>query len=104
MNESLKYEVILEELNVLEKQLSALYKKNKELTFRLETMEKSNREVSQINAELNAKVGDLELKIEALKKEKEFLSRTGVQNVKDRENLKIQINELVGRIDRHLSS
>ncbi|MCU7495087.1 MAG: hypothetical protein HF314_04050 [Ignavibacteria bacterium] len=104
MTELSKYDVILEELNALEKQFYALAKKNKDLLNRIETLERTNREFVFENSGLKSKVIELETALEDLKRENINLRNGGTLNGKDREDLKAQINELISKIDFHLRS
>lgn len=104
MTELSKYDIILEELNALEKQFVSLSKKNKDLLARFETLERTNREFVFENSGLKSKVLELESKLEDLKRENNNLRNGGTLNRKDREDLKAQINELISKIDFHLRS
>ncbi|MGE5431522.1 MAG: hypothetical protein ACM3QX_10630 [Syntrophomonadaceae bacterium] len=104
MTELSKYDIILEELNALEKQFLAQSKKSKDLLARIETLERTNREFVFENSGLKSKVIELESKLEDLKRENNNLRNGGTLNRKDREDLKAQINELISKIDFHLRS
>ncbi|MGE5399109.1 MAG: hypothetical protein ACM3S2_01825 [Ignavibacteriales bacterium] len=104
MTELSKYDLILDELNSLEKQFYILAKKNKDLLLRIENLERTNREFVFENSSLKSKVVELETRIEELKKENSNLRNGSSLNLKERENLKAQINELISKIDFHLRS
>lgn len=99
-----KYDVILEEINSLEKQAAFLARKNRDLVSRVESLENSNRELSLVNAELNSKLLELEGKLESLLKDNDSLRKGNSLNLKERESLKMQINDLISKIDYHLRS
>jgi len=92
LTEFSKFEILLEELTLLEKQVINLSQKNKEVIFD--------------NAKLSARINELEDQIKNLKKENEILINSGTLNLnsKEREEIKQQITELVGKIDNHLRS
>ncbi|MGE5497525.1 MAG: hypothetical protein ACM3Q2_05630 [Syntrophothermus sp.] len=105
MTELSKYDYILEELSSIERQLTMLSRRNKELLLKAESLELLNRQLSNENAVLNRKVAELESKLEVVVKENNSLRSDGSSlNLKDKENLKLQIGELINKIDFHLRS
>lgn len=90
MTELSKYDIIFEELGTLEKQVSNLVNRN--------------RELAKENTILQARVKELEEKESVLVNEVEELKRGGIINLKERESLKLKLNELVNKIDFHLRS
>ncbi|MGE5363191.1 MAG: hypothetical protein ACM3SM_03590 [Bacteroidota bacterium] len=104
MNEAIKYDSIIEELNSLEQQALTVSGTIRGLHERIAELERINSELSSTNSELNLKIIELDDKIDALRKEKEFLSKSSMYSNKERENLKLQINDLISRIDHHLRS
>lgn len=104
MAELSKYEYILDELNSLEKHISFMSKKNKELNSKVSILEKINAEMAAENSELNKKIMELETKIEIVKKEQNGGKNGNLLNTKEKEQLKIQITDLINKIDFHLRS
>lgn len=90
MAEISKYDIIFEELSVLEKQVANLANRNRELL--------------KENSVLQAKVKELQERESTLLSEAEELKRGGLTNLKERESLKLKLNELVNKIDFHLRS
>ncbi|MCX6149043.1 MAG: hypothetical protein NTX22_00800 [Ignavibacteriales bacterium] len=90
MTELLKFDIILDELTSLERQVISLTQKNKELSYD--------------NSRLSVKINELEEQIRSLYKENDILVNSNSLNLKEREELKQKINELVSKIDYHLRS
>ncbi|RJP71533.1 MAG: hypothetical protein C4539_04810 [Ignavibacteriales bacterium] len=92
MTEISKFEILFDELALLEKQVMNLSQKNKELSFD--------------NSKLIIRISELEDQLKNLKKENEILINSGTLNLnsKEREEIKQKITELVGKIDNHLRS
>lgn len=90
MTEISKYDLIFEELSVLEKQVLNLVNKNRELL--------------KENSSLQTRIKELEEKGSYLVNELDELKRGGITNLKERESLKLKLNELVNKIDFHLRS
>ena len=90
MAELSKYDLILDELVSLEKQVISLTQKNKELAYD--------------NSRLSDHINELEEQLNSLNKENEILVNSNSINFKEREELKQKINELVSKIDFHLRS
>lgn len=104
MAEGSKYDLFIDELNALEKQIyffiqkgAELLEANQALSNRLTLLEKENDNLKKKISEIESKVskslfnGDNLLGTESLKLE-------------DREALKSKISELIARIDYHLRS
>ncbi len=92
MTEISKFEVMFDELALLEKLVINLSQKNKELSFD--------------NSKFIIRISELEDQLKNLKKENEILINSGTLNLnsKEREEIKQRITELVGKIDNHLRS
>jgi len=92
LTEISKFEILFDELALLEKQVMNLSQKNKELSFD--------------NSKLIIRISELEDQLKNLKKENEILINSGTLNLnsKEREEIKQKITELVGKIDNHLRS
>lgn len=67
-------------------------------------LEKINSEMAAENSELNKKIMDLETKIELVKKEQNGGKNGNLLNTQEKEQLKLQINDLITKIDLHLRS
>ncbi|MGE5680318.1 MAG: hypothetical protein ACM34K_05500 [Bacillota bacterium] len=105
MTELSKYDLILEELNSLERHFSMLSRRNKELILKAESIELLTKQLAAENSGLNKKIAELEAKLEGVIKENNSLRSNGNSlNLKDKESLKLQINELINKIDFHLRS
>jgi len=97
---SSKYEVLLSDLNVLEKtatnfknKLKATVEKNQELT---ELLEKEK----QSKLTLFKKIDELEKEV----KQENNNGLTNLFNIEEKEELKSKLKELISRIDFHLSA
>jgi len=92
LTEFSKFDVLFDELALLEKQVMNLSQKNKELAFD--------------NSKFLIRISELEDQIKNLKKENEILINSGTLNLnsKERDEIKQKITELVGKIDNHLRS
>ncbi|MEI7812630.1 MAG: hypothetical protein WCJ01_09425 [Ignavibacteria bacterium] len=100
-----KYEIVLEEINSLEKQFSRLVIHNKELLLKSEGYELVNKQLLSENSVLNKKLIELEEKIDSLTKVNNNLQGNEKSLItKDKDSLKLQINELISKIDVHLRS
>ena len=96
-----KYETLISELSALESQIEILNDKygdtlerNKELEGNLDSMHEDKNLLHQ-------EIGRLEEELQLLKQKAEEKIKL---NSEDRENFKIKINDLISRIDYHLSS
>lgn len=67
-------------------------------------LEKINSEMAAENSELNKKIMDLETKIELVKKDQNGGKNGNLLNTQEKEQLKLQINDLITKIDLHLRS
>lgn len=106
MAELSKYDLILEELSSLERHFAMLSRRNKELILKAESLELLNKQLSAENSGLNKRIAELEAKLESVIKENNSLrSNNGSSlTLKDKESLKLQINDLINKIDFHLRS
>lgn len=104
MGEISKYDLFLDELNSLEKQIyyfiqkgSELLEANKALNNRIVLLEKEN-EI------LKKKISEIELKVnKTLFNEGNLFGSESIK-LEDREALKTKISELIAKIDYHLRS
>lgn len=105
MAELSKFDIIVEELNALERQIGGVSKRNTEIIVKFDTLEKANKHLINENSNLNMKISELERRIESLLKERDTLVKEhNVSNIKEKETLKIQIDGLINRINHHLRS
>ncbi|NMB83650.1 MAG: hypothetical protein GYA14_17720 [Ignavibacteria bacterium] len=104
MGEGSKYDLFLDELNALEKQIyyfiqkgSELLEANKALNSRINSLEKEN-EI------LKKKISEIELKVnKTLFNEGNLFGSESIK-LEEREALKSKIGELIAKIDYHLRS
>ena len=105
MAETTKYDLFLDEINSLEKQIyyfiqkgAELIEANKALNNRINQLEKENdalkKRISEVEAKLNKAI--------LLNDENAFKNET--LNPEEKEALKNKISELIARIDYHLRS
>lgn len=105
MAEISKFDIIVEELSALEKQIGGISKRNTEIVVKFDALEKANKHLINENSNLKIKVLELERRLESLLKEREsLLNEHNLLNVKEKENLKVQIDGLINRINHHLRS
>jgi hypothetical protein len=102
--ESSKYDMFLDELNALEKQIyyfiqkgSELLEANQALSNRLTLLERENENLKKKMTEVESKVS------KSIFNEENFLGN-GNLNLEDKEALKSKINDLIAKIDYHLRS
>jgi predicted nucleic acid-binding Zn-ribbon protein len=104
LSELTKYEVFLSELNSLETQSAILVERFNDLVKLNKELESQVNMISKENEYLKLQVRTMEKEVETFKgsveKESSFLTLP----TKDRESLKLKINELIARINYHLGS
>ena len=98
-----KYEILLNELTAIEAQLSIIVHKNKELIGKVEEQEVELLRLRNENSFLQQKMVILESEIKAPKNDGENNLFNSL-NLKERENLKVKLQNLLSKIDYHLSS
>ena len=98
-----KHEILLNELSAIEAQLSALVHKNKELMVKLGDAEIELLRLRNENSMLGQKIVSLESDIKAPKNDGDNNIFNSL-NLKERENLKVKLQNLLSKIDYHLSS
>ena len=98
-----KYEILLNELSAIEAQISILAHKNKELAGKIENQEIELLRLRNENQQLQQKVVSLENDIKAPKNDGDNNLFNSL-NLKERENLKVKLQNLLSKIDYHLSS
>ena len=103
MNELSKYESIINDLSLIETQAEVLKNKAKDIEIRNIRVERAIEQLKAENAALSQKVVKLEGEIDRLIGKAEldiFNSLTS----KEKETLKSKIENLINKIDYHLSS
>ena len=103
MAELIKNEILLSELNAIEAQLSALIHKNKELIAKIGNQEIELLRLRNENSLLQQKIISLESEIKVPGTEGDNNLFNSL-NLKERENLKVKLKNLLSKIDYHLSS
>ena len=105
MAETTKYDLFLDELNTLEKQIYYFIQKGSEV---IEANEALNNRINQLEKEneaLKKRINEIEAKLsKSLLLNDENLFGNESLNLEEREALKSKINDLIARIDYHLRS
>lgn len=103
MNELSKYESIINDLNLIETQAEVLKNKAKDIELRNIQVERTIEQFKAENAALNQKVAKLEGEIDKLIGKTELNIFNSLTS-KEKETLKSKIENLISKIDYHLSS
>lgn len=103
MAELSKQEIIINDLNSVQTQLSILINKYNDLFHRNADLELLLEEAKKENAALSQKVIKLQSELESVRSESDSNVFNTI-NPKEREDLKIKLQNLISRIDYHLSS
>jgi chromosome segregation ATPase len=98
-----KYEVLLNDLNTIQTQVSVLKNKFKDTTLRNTELENLVIELKREKSALTEKIELLESEIKNFQMETKD-SPTVTSNLEEREALKVKIKNLISRIDYHLSA
>lgn len=104
MGEGSKYDLFLDELNALEKQIYYFIQKGSEL---LEANEALNNRIVLLEKEneiLKKKISEIELKVNKTLFNEGNLFGSETIKLEEREALKSKIGELIAKIDYHLRS
>lgn len=104
MAETTKYDLFIDELNTLEKQIYYFIQKGSEL---IEANSGLNNRITQLEKEndsLKKRISEIESKLSKSVLNPNGVFGTGSINEEEREALKSKINDLVARIDYHLRS
>lgn len=109
MAENTKYDVVLNEISSMEAQVVVLTNKCRETAKRNRELEEQASKFKKENFELLQKISSLEADLEKLRAQKEVNSggsnlEFNSLNPKERENLKVRLQNLISRIDYHLSA
>ena len=103
MNELSKYESIINDLTLIETQAEVLKNKARDIELRNAKVERSIEQFKAENAALNQKVAKLEGEIDRLIGKTELNIFNSLTS-KEKEALKSKIENLINKIDYHLSS
>ncbi|MEW6508933.1 MAG: hypothetical protein AB1432_14435 [Bacteroidota bacterium] len=104
MGEGSKYDLFIDELNALEKQIYYFIQKGSEL---IDSNKALNNKIVQLEKEndiLKRKISEIELKINKTLFNEVNLFGSETIKLEEREALKNKISELIARIDYHLRS
>ena len=104
MSEYSKSEILLNDLNAIETQVSILVSNCSELTGRKSDLERQLQRAQQIISELTQKVNDLEMELSEIKNSKDNNTLFNSISSEDRANLKARLQNMLTRIDYHISS
>lgn len=103
MAEYSKYDILIKDLTLIESQVSILSSKYKEELLKNQEMEKSVQDLRKENTFLVDKLSKLESELESLhsgSNQDLFHSL----NMKEKEELKLKLRNLLSKIDYHISS
>jgi cell division protein FtsB len=103
VNELSKYESIINDLNLIETQAEVLKNRAKDIELRNIQVERTIEQLKAENAALNQKVVKLEGEIDKLIGKTELNIFNSLTS-KEKETLKSKIENLINKIDYHLSS
>jgi cell division protein FtsB len=103
VNELSKYESIINDLNLIETQAEVLKNRAKDIELRNIQVERTIEQLKAENAALNQKVVKLEGEIDKLIGKTELNIFNSLTS-KEKETLKSKIENLISKIDYHLSS
>jgi len=97
-----KYEVLINDLTAIETQLSSLAHKNQELYTKNIELEVQIKQLKSENGFLTQKISKMDVQIQSQKADVET-SLFNSLNLKERENLKVRLQNLISKIEYHLS-
>ncbi len=103
MSELTKQELLLNDLSTIESQISMLVHNNIDLKKRNGELENLLKLLKDENSVLVGKLEELENKLQEVSENTET-SLFNTLNTKERENLKIRLQNLISKIDHHLSA
>ncbi len=104
MAESSKYDLFLDELNALEKQVYYFIQKGSELVDANEALSKKIAKLENENTSLKKKLNEIEAKLSKTFFNESNLFGDEPIKLEEREALKNKLNELIARLDYHLRS
>ncbi len=103
MAELTKQELLMNELSTIETQISVLVRQNTELQKKNGELEGLISAFKNENSDLLSKLEELENKLKELSQNNE-VSLFNTLNTKERENLKIRLQNLISKIDHYLAA
>ncbi len=103
MAEISKNDILISDLSTIETQLSILINKNRDLNTKNIDLEETLNSLKKENSILLQKLSSLENDIKNIDENTETNLFNSL-NLKERENLKVKLQNLITRIDYHLSS
>jgi len=98
-----KNDILISDLSAIETQLSILINKNKDLSTKNVDIEENLNSLKKENSILLQKIASLENEIKNIGESSEENLFNSL-NLKERENLKVKLQNLITKIDYHLSS
>lgn len=98
-----KYEILINDLTAIETQLSILAHKNQELQSKNLDLEEQLKQLKTENVFLAQKISKIDDEIQNQKGDSE-INLFNSLNMKERENLKVRIQNLISKIEYHLST
>jgi predicted nuclease with TOPRIM domain len=98
-----KNDILISDLSTIETQLSILINKNRDLNTKNIDLEETLNSLKKENSILLKKLSSLENDIKNIDENTETNLFNSL-NLKERENLKVKLQNLITRIDYHLSS
>lgn len=103
MSEFTKYDALIQDLTLIESEVAAIVEKYRISSERMQELEIQLAKVKQENSVLLKRVNELEHQLENshIKSENDYFSSL---NTKEKEVLKQKIQNLITRIEYHLSS
>jgi len=103
LSEYSKSEILLNDLNAIETQVSILVSNCSDLTSRKSDLEKQLESVQQKISEFTQRIVDLESELSEIKNKKDNTLFNSLSS-EERANLKSRLQNLLTRIDYHISS
>ena len=98
-----KYEILINDLTSIETQLSILVHKNQELQSKNVELETQVNQLRSENSFFAQKLSSIESEVQNSKNDGEDNLFNSL-NLKERENLKVRLQNLISKIDYHLSA
>jgi predicted nucleic acid-binding Zn-ribbon protein len=102
--ETSKYDLFIDELNTLEKQIYYFIQKGSELFDSNEALNNRITLLERENDLLKKKVNEIETKISKTLLKEDNIFGNGSLNSEEKDALKIKLGELIAKIDYHLRS
>lgn len=96
-----KYEILINDLSSIEAEVATLKDQIRDNALRTDESDAIIQRLKQENSLLKSKLTELEIEIENLKKQPDTFN---LLNSKDREGLKAKLQDVISKIDYHLSA